>query len=78
MGSRFSSYWVSSAGLAIAWALVVGIGSVARPASASTLALVFGGFAIGWVSTTIARYVYPPPRRWTGNTPAAHPRDHRR
>jgi hypothetical protein len=26
--------------------------------------MVFGGFAIGWVSTTIARYVYPPPAKW--------------
>ena len=25
---------------------------------------VFGGFAIAWVSGTIARYVYPPPARW--------------
>jgi hypothetical protein len=28
---------------------------------------VFGGFCIGWVSTTIARYVYPPPSRWTSH-----------
>lgn len=33
---------------------------------------VFGGFVIGWVSATIARYVYPPPhkdRRETGKAP---------
>jgi hypothetical protein len=29
--------------------------------------LVFFGFCIGWVSTTIARYVYPPPKRWELN-----------
>jgi len=29
--------------------------------------LVFFGFCIGWVSTTIARYVYPPPKRWGSN-----------
>jgi hypothetical protein len=26
--------------------------------------LVFAGASIGWASGTIARYVYPPPRRW--------------
>jgi hypothetical protein len=26
--------------------------------------LVFFGWVIAWVSTTIARYVYPPPKRW--------------
>src|SRR5205823_332661 len=31
---------------------------------AQTYLLVFFGFCIGWVSTTIARYVYPPPKRW--------------
>jgi hypothetical protein len=28
------------------------------------LLLVFGGWCIAWVSTTIARFVYPPPERW--------------
>jgi hypothetical protein len=26
--------------------------------------LVFPGFAIGWLSATIARYVYPPPEKY--------------
>ncbi|OAP20253.1 hypothetical protein A4R44_09007 [Amycolatopsis sp. M39] len=25
---------------------------------------VFVGSCIGWASTTIARYVYPPPKKW--------------
>ena len=29
--------------------------------------LVFSGFGICWVSATIARYVYPPPKRWQMN-----------
>jgi len=34
--------------------------------------LVFGGWTIAWVSTTIARYVYPPPKRWfKANPPTA-------
>ena len=27
--------------------------------------LVFLGYVIAWVSGTIARYVYPPPSKWT-------------
>jgi hypothetical protein len=26
--------------------------------------LVFAGWCIAWISTTIARSVYPPPKRW--------------
>ncbi len=62
---RFRNYWTYSVGLAIAWAVVLilarTIGSSER---AQTTLLVFYGFCIGWVSTTIARYVYPPPKRW--------------
>src|SRR6266568_5488974 len=65
---RFRNYWIYSAGLAIAWAVVLilvqMIGSSER---AQTTQLVFLGFCIGWVSTTIARYVYPPPKRWELN-----------
>ena len=59
------NYWGYSAGLAIVWgvrlllALAVGDKQHVR-----TVLLVFFGFCIGWVSTTIARYVYPPPKRW--------------
>ena len=65
---RFRNYWIYSAGLAIAWAVVLlltlVIGGRER---AQTTPLVFSGFCIGWVSTTIARYVYPPPKRWELN-----------
>jgi hypothetical protein len=62
---RFRNYWAYSAGLAVAWAIVLFLAMVLRgPDGEQTYLLVFGGFCIGWVSTTIARYVYPPPRRW--------------
>jgi len=63
--SRFRNYWIYSVGLAIAWTIVlIVVFSLRGPSAGSTTLLVFGGFVIGWVSTTIARYVYPPPRRW--------------
>ena len=65
---RFRNYWIYSAGLAIVWVVVLllalTVGSTER---AQTYLLVFFGFCIGWVSTTIARYVYPPPKRWELN-----------
>ena len=65
---RFRNYWIYSAGLAIAWSVVLLLTLVIKGTqSAQTLLLVFFGFCIGWVSTTIARYVYPPPKRWELN-----------
>lgn len=62
---RFRNYWAYSAGLAVVWAIVLTLVFTIRGAAGGqTLLLVFAGFCIGWVSTTIARYVYPPPKRW--------------
>ncbi len=63
--NRFRNYWIYSAGLAIAWVIVLLLVlTVGGTDKAQTTLLVFLGFCIGWVSTTIARYVYPPPKRW--------------
>ena len=65
---RFRNYWIYSAGLAIAWAVVLILAlTIGGSGRAQTILLVFFGFCIGWVSTTIARYVYPPPKRWELN-----------
>jgi hypothetical protein len=62
---RFRNYWTYSIGLVIAWAIVLILARMIRGSeSMPTYLLVFFGFCIGWVSTTIARYVYPPPKRW--------------
>jgi membrane-associated phospholipid phosphatase len=46
------------------WAVILILTSLlASPSKAHTIFVVFGGFAIGWLSATIARYVYPPPKR---------------
>lgn len=65
---RFRNYWIYSAGLVIAWAVVLLLAqAIGGRERAQTTLLVFFGFLIGWVSTTIARYVYPPPKRWESN-----------
>jgi len=63
--SRFRNYWIFSAGLAIVWAIVIILRTIIG--GGNTLRdtfLIFGGFAIAWLATTIARYVYPPAKRW--------------
>lgn len=68
--SRFTNYWAYSIGLAVAWAIAFILTWIIKGADGlGTLLLVFLGFCIGWVSTTIARYVYPPPKRWTSDQP---------
>ena len=66
---RFRNYWIYSAGLAVAWAIVLMLAwMIVGSERAQITLLVFLGFCIGWVSTTIARYVYPPPKRWGLNS----------
>lgn len=63
--SRFRNYWIYSIGLAVAWTITLTLVLTIRgPEGLWAYLLVFGGFCIGWVSTTIARFVYPPPKRW--------------
>ncbi|HVB52924.1 MAG TPA: hypothetical protein VNF24_01865 [Candidatus Acidoferrales bacterium] len=60
------NYWAYSIGLAVVWAVLLGVMAAGtKKTSLHTFLLVFGGFAIAWASGTIARYVYPPPKKWT-------------
>ncbi len=66
MSSRYRNYWVYSIGVGVALAIILAIVAATKPDNIHTFVLIFAGWAIGWVSGTIARYVYPPPRKWTG------------
>lgn len=62
---RFRNHWYYSIGLAVAWAVVLTLVLTIRgPADAQPFLLIFGGYCIGCLSTTIARFLYPPPKRW--------------
>lgn len=64
---RRRSYWTYSGGLLVAWAVVsAAIGALRGSEGVRSVLPVFGGFVIGWISTTIARYVYPPPPPFGG------------
>ncbi len=66
------SYWVYSLGNLVAWSIVLTLVLVLRGRDvAGQVLLVVGGFAMCWVSQTIARYIYPPPARWTKAGPSS-------
>jgi uncharacterized membrane protein YccC len=65
MHRRFRNYWLYSVGIGAVLLIVLAIVASVESYDLHTFLLVFAGFAIGWVSGTIARYVYPPPKKWT-------------
>jgi hypothetical protein len=65
MNARMRSYTAYSIAVGIVWAVLLILVSVFASASKrDNILLVFFGFAIGWLSATIARYVYPPPKKY--------------
>ena len=64
--SKYRNYWIYSAGSFLVWGVLLAVvASKGDDSTTNKILLVFGGWAICWVSGTIARFVYPPPARWT-------------
>jgi hypothetical protein len=61
MSSR-RSYTGYSIGCALTWAVLLTFVAVKYPDRLHTYLMVGGGWLIGWISATIARSVYPPPK----------------
>jgi hypothetical protein len=54
-----------SIGVGVAWVVLLILATaLASSSKRHNVYVVFGGFVIGWLSATIARYVYPPPRKY--------------
>jgi hypothetical protein len=70
--SRFRTYTAYSIACATIWAaILIAMGIGAYPHRRTTILLVFAGWAIGWLSATIARVVYPSPKaRVQGTLPS--------
>jgi hypothetical protein len=63
MKQSFKTYTAYSIGCAVVWAVIlVVVLSEFSKNTAHTFVLVFLGWVIGWLSATIARAVYPPPK----------------
>ena len=65
MPSR-KTYTAYSIACAIVWAVILALVAVLDPDRLHTFLLVGGGWLIGWISATIARSVYPPPKNTIG------------
>ena len=64
---RPRTYTTYSIGCAVVWAVILAtVFTHTGDTTRHTFAVFFGGWAIGWLSASIARVVYPPPK--TTNT----------
>jgi hypothetical protein len=61
---KYSGTYVGySIACAVVWAVILAtVFSNAGDATRHTFAVFFGGWAIGWLSASIGRVVYPPPK----------------
>jgi hypothetical protein len=63
MRRHLRTYTSYSIACAIVWAVILAVISAKTDSTTRhTFLLVFGGWWIGWLSATIARAVYPPPK----------------
>jgi hypothetical protein len=63
--AKYRNYWIYSLACFLVWAILLAVvAAKGNKVTTHNVVLVFGGWTIGWVSTTIARFVYPPPKRW--------------
>ena len=62
-----NTYTAYSIGCAVVWAIIlVAVGATANEKTKERIQTVANGWALGWMSASIARYVYPPPGNgWT-------------
>lgn len=64
MRLQLRTYTTYSIGTALVWALVLLVAGVVDSSSTlHTFWLVSIGFFLGWLSATVARWLYPPPRK---------------
>jgi hypothetical protein len=68
MNARTRSYTTYSVAVGIVWAVLL---LLAPADKRHIIFLVFGGFVIGWLSATVARHVYPPPKKYRPDTGTA-------
>lgn len=75
MRQQLRTYTTYSVGTAIIWVVVLLVALLIDPPSTlDAFWLISLGFFLGWLSATIARVVYPPPRKYRlGPAQATHP-----
>jgi hypothetical protein len=70
---KYRNYWVYSIGCFVAWGIILGVReSRGNNSTTHDVLYVFAGWCLAWVGMTIARFVYPPPKRWLQQSPPTH------
>ncbi len=65
MSKRLGSYSAYCVAVGVVWAVLLVLAALLDSASTrNAVLLVFAGFVIAWLSATIARVVYPPPKKY--------------
>jgi hypothetical protein len=63
MRQRLGTYTTYSVACFVVWAVIlIAVAAAGSGDRLQKFLYVFGGWAIGWLSATIARSVYPPPK----------------
>lgn len=63
--NKYRNYWVYSTGCFVVWGLLLAVlAAQGDHHKTQDVLFVFAGWCLAWISTTIARFVYPPPKRW--------------
>jgi hypothetical protein len=62
MHAGLRSYKAYSFGCVLVWLIILAIAAGADESKRRTIQLTCAGWWLGWLSATIARQVYPPPR----------------
>ena len=63
MSDRLNTYTAYSIGCAVVWAVILAVSAAeATTSKFHVILLFFSGWVLGWISATIARFVYPPPK----------------
>jgi hypothetical protein len=59
------NYWAYSISCFLVWGILLAITAIkAKNDTFHNVLLAFAGWTLCWVSATIVRFVYPPPKRW--------------
>lgn len=68
MNTLRGTYIGYSIGCAVVWIVVLRVVAAVNPGRLHTFLVLCAGWVIGWLSATIARSVYPPPKAKQSHT----------
>ncbi len=68
MRARLHTYTAYSIGCGVVWGTILAVVAARDPDRLDEFRKAFVSWASGWLSATIARYIYPPPKARVGES----------